>query len=108
MPETDPPKFLNGQLVVAHVQDDDGSEWDFEGAICEECPNYVYGIKNSEGNVKYFHAHGITAQVSPEPPVGSWAAVARLMAQTAGPEDDGFDWDAWKDEMKDREMGLYD
>lgn len=32
------------------------------------------------------------------PPAGSWADVARMMA--AG-DDSGFDWDAWKDEMKE-------
>lgn len=36
-----------------------------------------------------------------EPPPGSWAAVARMMA--AG-DDSGFDWDAWKDEMKERDL----
>ncbi len=36
-----------------------------------------------------------------EPPVGSWAAVARMMAAN---DDSGFDWDAWKDEMKERDM----
>jgi len=34
-----------------------------------------------------------------EPPIGTWAATARLMAEVY-PD---FDWDAWKDEMKDRE-----
>ena len=34
------------------------------------------------------------------PPPGSWAATARMMAQG---DDSGFDWDRWKDEMKDRE-----
>ena len=33
-----------------------------------------------------------------EPPAGSWASVARMMA--AGDES-GFDWDAWKEEMKE-------
>jgi len=37
-----------------------------------------------------------------EPPVGSWASVARMMA--AG-DDSGFDWDAWKDEMKEADGG---
>lgn len=37
------------------------------------------------------------------PPPGSWADVARIMAQG---DDSGFDWDAWKDQMKDEEMGL--
>ena len=39
-----------------------------------------------------------------EPALGSWAATARMMASCGN--DDGFDWDQWKDEMKDREMGL--
>ncbi len=36
-----------------------------------------------------------------EPPVGTWASVARIMAQN---DDSGFDWDAWKDEMKERDL----
>ena len=40
-------------------------------------------------------------KVNNEPPPGSWAAVARMMAQD---DDSGFDWDAWKDEMKERDM----
>ncbi len=36
-----------------------------------------------------------------EPPPGSWAATARLMASSG--VDDGFDWDVWKDEMKERD-----
>ena len=34
-----------------------------------------------------------------EPPVGSWAATARVMAEICG--DDGMDWDQWKDDMKE-------
>jgi len=34
------------------------------------------------------------------PPPGSWADVARMMA-AIGSDDDGVDWDAWKDEMKE-------
>lgn len=37
-------------------------------------------------------------RVGPEP--GTWAHTARIMA--AG-DDSGFDWDAWKDEMKERD-----
>lgn len=36
-----------------------------------------------------------------DPPPGSWAAVARMMAAD---DDSGFDWDAWKDEMKERDL----
>jgi hypothetical protein len=35
------------------------------------------------------------------PPPGSWAAVSRMMAAN---DDSGFDWDAWKDEMKDVDL----
>jgi hypothetical protein len=33
-----------------------------------------------------------------QPAAGTWAATARMMAQC---DDSGFDWDAWKDEMKE-------
>jgi hypothetical protein len=35
---------------------------------------------------------------SRKPPPGSWADVARMMAEG---DESGFDWDAWKDSMKD-------
>lgn len=38
-----------------------------------------------------------------KPPPGSWADVARTMRAMFPDED--FDWDAWKDEMKEREAG---
>jgi hypothetical protein len=46
------------------------------------------------------HALKLTKAIADhnEPPVGSWAMVARMMAEN---DDSGFDWDAWKDEMKD-------
>jgi len=36
-----------------------------------------------------------------EPEQWTWADTARLMAKG---DDSGFDWDAWKDEMKERDM----
>jgi hypothetical protein len=39
--------------------------------------------------------------VPTDPPAGSWAATARVMAQG---DDSGFDWDRWKDEQKDAEF----
>ena len=36
-----------------------------------------------------------------EPPAGSYAATARIMAED---DDSGFDWDLWKEEMKERDM----
>ena len=35
------------------------------------------------------------------PPAGTWAATARMMAQG---DKSGFDWDAWKDQMKERSV----
>ena len=40
-----------------------------------------------------------------EPQPGTWAATARLMAQG---DDSGFDWDAWKDEMKERDAESFE
>lgn len=40
------------------------------------------------------------APLEPEP--GTWAFTARLMARAC--PDDGIDWDAWKDEMKERDL----
>lgn len=39
------------------------------------------------------------ARKGPEP--GTWAATARMMAQG---DDSGFDWDAWKDQMKEQDF----
>ena len=36
-----------------------------------------------------------------EPKPGTWAWTARMMARG---DNSGFDWDAWKDEMKERDM----
>lgn len=35
-----------------------------------------------------------------KPPPGSWADIARMMAAISS-DDDGVDWDRWKDEMKE-------
>ena len=39
-----------------------------------------------------------------EPPVGTYAFTARLMAQAMPVDDDPDFWDRWKDEMKDRDL----
>ncbi len=36
-----------------------------------------------------------------EPEPHTWAAVARFMAEH---DDSDFDWDAWKDQMKEAEL----
>ena len=41
----------------------------------------------------------LEALLPPGPPPSSWADVARQMASMF--PDDGVDWDAWKDEMKE-------
>ena len=54
---------------------------------------------------EYAEKKGTPVRISPatpsKPPPGSWAATARMMAQG---DDSGFDWDRWKDEMKERSM----
>lgn len=55
---------------------------------CEGCPDCtVAGIPLEQ--------HDIT-----QPLPGTWAFTARMMAQG---DASGFDWDRWKDEMKERE-----
>ena len=54
---------------------------------------------------EYAEKKGTPVRISPaapsEPAPGSWAATARMMAKN---DDSGFDWDRWKDEMKERSM----
>jgi len=38
----------------------------------------------------------------PLPPLGSYALTAQIMAECF--PDDGVDWDAWKDEMKEAQF----
>lgn len=45
---------------------------------------------------------GADDSIPREPPIGTWASVARMMAQG---DDSGFDWDAWKDQMKEQDCG---
>lgn len=47
-----------------------------------------------------FNIGGPARTLPREPPVDSWAATARMMADIFPDED----WDSWKDEMKDREI----
>jgi hypothetical protein len=47
---------------------------------------------------KVMTGKGEETMMGPEP--GTWAMVAQLMAEL----DPGFDWDSWKDEMKDLEL----
>lgn len=56
---------------------------------CEGCPDCSV-VENSTDEF----------EIPREPPLGSWASIARIMAEG---DDSGFDWDAWKDEMKERD-----
>ena len=38
---------------------------------------------------------------SPGPEVGTWAHTAQAMASLGVGSEEGFDWDQWKDEMKE-------
>ena len=42
-------------------------------------------------------------KISAEPQPGTLAATARILAST---DDSGYDWDSWKDQMKDELLGL--
>jgi len=58
----------------------------------------------AEMDAAWFSEETAPVEVDPnEPPLGSWAATARMMASCG--DGDGFDWDQWKDEMKERELG---
>ena len=48
-------------------------------------------------------AAGTTIHISAEPQFGTLAATARIMAST---DDSDYDWDEWKDQMKDRLLDL--
>ena len=69
-----------GEPTVCGEKSEDGFDWD--------------GWNKSRGTM------GFQTATPAEPPAGTWAATARLMAKG---DTSGFDWDAWKDEMKDRD-----
>lgn len=64
------------------------------GADWETTEEQVFGINP---------AAGTTIHISAEPQPGTLAATARIMAST---DDSGYDWDEWKDQMKDKMLGL--
>lgn len=65
--------------------------------VCHSCESnpHVDGCPYVEYLVE------VVDDTKPEP--GSWADVARMMAAISS--DDDTDWDAWKDEMKERDLG---
>ena len=76
--------------------------------VREESPNHFRVLWTSdtpEMSQATFDAWQKEIRQANEPPPGSWAAVARVMAQTTHDEDlpDDF-WDNWKDEMKERDF----
>ena len=75
----------------------DGSGQQPEAANCERCQSPLL----EDGSCDF--CIPVPQEAVSGPPVGSWAHVAQIMAQV---DDSGFDWDAWKDQMKDEEMGL--
>lgn len=79
--------------ACGHQPEDPNSEH----TVCSKCR----GEKDAEG----WCANYCTDDDLSVPPPGSWASVARMMAQY---DDSGFDWDAWKDEMKEREYSCAD
>jgi hypothetical protein len=57
------------------------------------------GELNLPSNVVDYELRSVDPNIPTEPPAGTYAATARFMS-TMFPD---FDWDAWKDEMKDRD-----
>lgn len=67
------------------------------------CKTYWFDPRGERGDLCDTHRE---PQPKPEPdpnapPAGSWAETARMMAQD---DDSGFDWDAWKDQMKEGDL----
>ena len=70
-----------GEPTVGGEKSEDGFDWD--------------GWNKSRGTM------GFQTATPAEPPAGTWAATARMMAEG---DNSGLDWDAWKDEMKMRDV----
>ena len=61
-------------------------------------------IKHSRQLVEIANENSVKPVVEVKiPQSGTWAHTARMMASM---DNSGFDWDAWKDEMKDKSLGL--
>jgi len=78
--------------TVGGERSDDGFDWD--------------GWNKSRGSMGFQQSpagscKGDGGSLSAGPQPGTWAHTARMMAEG---DDSGFDWDAWKDEMKDRDL----
>jgi hypothetical protein len=69
-------------------------------SVEDECPRDCEGCPTCqpEEPIPPTEKDSSAAPVRTEPPVGTYAYTARQMAQMF-PD---FDWDAWKDEMKER------
>ena len=65
----------------------------------EEAMPDACGHEECDGEPCFQKAENRVAEHTP--PAGSWAATARMMAMIGG-GNDGVDWDAWKDEMKEQ------
>lgn len=68
-----------------------------DGSTCEDGCD-VAPLPGKLEELEALYASG--ELVDRRPPPGSWADVARMMAALSS-DDDGVDWDAWKDEMKE-------
>lgn len=69
--------------------------WSGDILPCGKCSACQIGFPDDCSQV----AGEVDVALDRSPPAGSWAATARFMAEG---DDSGFDWDAWKDEMKER------
>jgi hypothetical protein len=78
------------------------------GAVTEGQMLWVYDpSEDTAGNIVMQEQDGelVVVELSALEPwrgplPGSWASIAQIMAEG---DDSGFDWDSWKDEMKERD-----
>ena len=93
------PKWLAGKkgmnprpYSTSTAVDDQGFNWATGEQVGGSC-------KGDGGNLSDEPRHFPMQDSGPQP--GTWAYTARAMASM---DDSGFDWDAWKDEMKERDL----
>lgn len=82
---------------------DGGTVMDRARKIALKHSRQLVDIANAkaENNAKNEEPAPVAVSKPIDAPVGSWAQTARMMAQM---DNSGFDWDAWKDEMKERHV----
>ncbi len=79
------------------------------GDECPKCHNAVHEDETRHEGKPYVGCPNCGAgfDITDDRQIPPLAAAARLMASMEDPDEpSGIDWDKWKDQEKDREMGL--